>query len=258
MKRLICLSLALWLLAVPVLADVIWEPEDDFYTAHREACEYLGRSYYANGQAGFAMVFETPEAKAYAEPHLENGAVLYVSFTLEYEGGAWGVAELEDGRTGWVRMEALTPVYDQQSFREDHAGEIRAEARTLSVDGLALCCYDFPGGTWQWQGDPADTKGLEPLTFSELYTDAEGREWGYLGYWYGIRNAWICLTDPENPDLPAEDHTPELYPLAEDAEDVPPLEASGGISAELATAGAVVLVCGVTAVLLFRMRKRRR
>ena len=35
------------------LADVIYQPDDDFYNSHAGDCEYLNRDYYANGESGY-------------------------------------------------------------------------------------------------------------------------------------------------------------------------------------------------------------
>lgn len=56
MRYLLCGLLTVCLLSAAALADVIWEPDDDFYRQHSEDCEYLGRSYYVNGPEGGAAL----------------------------------------------------------------------------------------------------------------------------------------------------------------------------------------------------------
>ena len=107
MKQLLCGLLAVCLLSATALADVIWEPDDDFYQQHSEDCEYLGRSYYVNGPEGGAALYQNPGG-GYVRV-VENGVPLYISFTYTDLGGTlWGVAEYGDaGDTGWVDMADL-------------------------------------------------------------------------------------------------------------------------------------------------------
>ena len=50
----------------------------------------------------------------------------------------------------------------------------------------------------------------EELTFSEFYKDSQERIWGNLGYYRGIRDRWICLSDPENEEIPMEEEPPVI------------------------------------------------
>lgn len=267
MKRLFSMLAALWVLAIPAMADVIWTPDDDFFNTHYEECEYLGRSYYANGQAGFVMVFETPEAGKYVEPHLENGTELYVSFTMEHGGTSWGVVELEDGRTGWVAMEALALIYDNQSFMEEHEAEFRPYDGSFE----ALCTSeDQPVVIWSYpQSGKINcefeqlNQNYSPLQPEVLWTDSEGRVWGRIGYYMAARG-WACLSDPGNTEIPAVEQAYDLYPVQqpgasqsgqtpEQAADTP----SGVDRLPAAVGLCVLLVCGVTAGLLVVLKRKR-
>lgn len=273
--RLLLTVLAVSALTAPALADVIWEPQNGFYQRHQNQCERENRSYWTNSPEGYVTLRESPGGRAIA--NVKNGRPIYTEYIYQSGGEAWGLAELrtEDLEGDllaadehavsenrwlevWFPMDGMLLRYDQQSFREDHTGEILAEKRTVDVDGLALCYYAFPGGEFDWQMDPQYTKDMEPLTVSEIYTDEAGREWGYVSYWYGSRNIWFCLSDLEDPALPVEDHTPDLYPAAEGgAGTVLPDDAVSDGDVTVWIAAAVILVCGVTAVLLLRMKKRK-
>ena len=55
MKRrtsLLLLFLTAWLLTVPALADVAWEPENSFYKRNERQCEPEERFYWVNGPEG--------------------------------------------------------------------------------------------------------------------------------------------------------------------------------------------------------------
>lgn len=275
MKRrtsLLLLFLTAWLLTVPALADVAWEPENSFYKRNERQCEPEERFYWVNGPEGYLTLREEPNGKPIA--NVKNGVRFYVNGTYEKGGVRWGLVNynLNDGtdsylavagdaETGWneawLSMEDMVLYYDQQCFREDHAGELTSEQKTFTVAGKAFCFYEYPGGPFIWQMDAADTREMEPVQTAIVYTDAAGREWGHVGYWYGNRNIWFCLSDPENPNLSVEDHTPDLYPAAEgDAGSVLPVYTEAESVPVWIIAG-VVLVCGVTAYLLLRMRRKK-
>lgn len=273
MKKGICVLLAVWLLAVPALADVAWEPENGFYRRNERQCEPEERLYWTNSPDGYVTLREAPDGQAIA--NVKNGVRYYVLGTFEKSGRRWGLANynLNDGADGylavadgaetgwheaWLPMEDLVLYYDQMCFQEDHREALSAVQKEFAVAGRAFCFYEYPGGPFIWQMNPADTRNMDPIRTALLYTDEEGREWGQVGYWQGHRNIWFCLSDLENPDLPAEDHTPDLYPAAEGgAGAVLPDDAVSDRDVTVWTAAAVVLVCGVTAALLLRMKKRK-
>ena len=60
MKRAYALLLTLLLLGTTATADVLIEPSDDFYRTHAEECEYLDRSYTANGKEGYVALYQSP------------------------------------------------------------------------------------------------------------------------------------------------------------------------------------------------------
>ena len=63
MKRLwTCLLTLVTLLALTpaARADVLWEPDNNFYWKHSDECTYVGRSYYANGPEGFVTLYDAP------------------------------------------------------------------------------------------------------------------------------------------------------------------------------------------------------
>lgn len=261
-KYLICELLAVCLLSVTAFADVIWEPNDDFYQQHYEECEYLGRSYYANGQVGFVMVFDTPVAENYVEHYLENGTELYVSFTMEYEGDDWGVVELSDGRTGWVAMSALTLIYDNQSFIEEHEAEFvpydGSFEKLCTSENQRVIFWTYPG-SGKTSGDFETLhQDYSPLQPDVMWTDGEGRVWGRIGYYMAARG-WVCLSEPDNEDLPVAERSYDLY-LPADPEPTDATVQSGGMAGQkpltMTVCGAVALVCGITAVLIVRMKKK--
>ena len=295
MKRIwtmLALTAALTLaLASVSLADVIWAPADDFLEEHLDECDYENRSYYANSPAGMVCLYEEPLSRAAVEAapdgwvsgktlgQIRNGHALFVQFTLDYAGQRWGVVEYttgesgdlavcldgDEGGTGWVRLEELLLIYDARSFAEEHGGAFApydGSFDDLTV-GQALRLYTYPGSgalCGQIEGDAS-----YPVSFDSLWTDEAGLMWGHIAYHMGIRDCWVCLSDPEAEDLPAScvpDY--DLYPAAE-------LVAKAGTAAEpgfapapetaddaLTLGLAVVLLCSGTALVGLVLLRRNK
>ena len=92
MKRACALLLTLLLLGPTATADVLIEPSDDFYRTHAEECEYLDRSYTANGKEGYVALYQSPKSSRQRET-VGNGAVLRGRWIYR---GTWLAVEEED------------------------------------------------------------------------------------------------------------------------------------------------------------------
>jgi hypothetical protein len=213
---LLCVLLAA-LMCVPALADVIWEPNDTFYHEEFQDCVYNGRSYTANGPDGKVEVLREPGSET-AVASVGNGSVLYVSFTYaDKTGGVWGVVSFtvdaagnavpdysSEGLTGWVRMADLSLVYDYIAFAEDNNSQFMPYTGDIdtfkSYDTLVFWTYPGSGVT---AGDLPTKEMDEYFSISDTYTDKDGRQWGFVGYWRYIRNAWLCLDDPAGSGIAA-------------------------------------------------------
>ena len=216
-----------------VRADVIWEPDDEFYQEERwemgkeDEFELNNRSYFANGKSGYIYVTDNPEEEKITDA-LENGSVLFVSFTYENSHGEdWGVIQYrreENGevtpdyggdpedssiKTGWVLMNELSLVYDSEEFKKEHQEEIKenTEEIHLSPDGeQEVQFWSYPGS-----GDIIGSSSYEigKMTFSEIYEAPDGEQWGYAAYHYGMKDFWVCISRPYAVDLPVTAPDPE-------------------------------------------------
>ncbi len=198
-------------LAMPAFADVMWEPYgNNFYEAHRDECQYENRTYLANGPEGYLTLRESPQSSAEVI-NIVNGESVYVGYLwTDGKGDQWGVAEYgvtsDSGeRTwhdGWAPLSQLALVYDHICFEEDHGDEL--EAYDGSGDVLTeIMVYDYPGGPLAMEDSFQVDVEENPLSqyFEYLYTDENGLRWSKLGYYYGLRNVWVCLDDPMNGEL---------------------------------------------------------
>ena len=203
-RKLLSLLIALTAvltLTVPASADIIWEPEDSFYERHRDECTYIGRQYEMAGYDGAVTVWNAPNGKA--SETLPNGERATVQFSWSGSGVEWGYILGYSGdwnRGGWVPMDDLSLVYDSRQFMEDHEAEI-VSVNPVPVEFHSAVLYSYPGGPSGRVMD--EDAGYMPFSevFTSVYTDESGLRWGYVGYYMGRQNSWVCLDDPMNGDL---------------------------------------------------------
>lgn len=205
-KRLLLCLTALALLfsaaAGPARADVLWEPSNSFYWQHGEECSYEDRGYLANGPEGYVTLWDAPGGVG-ALRQFENGTSLRVYWLYE----DWGLVSLwEEGEelSGWVPMDQLLLKYDHISFEEDYGGQFRdysGEFAAYRGDAETVNFFEYPGAP-----EVKDSRQLEDLRRNdfteELFTDEQGRTWGYVGYMYGRIDGWFCLDEPDGTDFP--------------------------------------------------------
>ncbi len=183
----------LW--ALPVRADVIWEPQDSFYEKHSSECEYVGRTFTANGPDGEVILYESPVSGKVVD-RWENGFTAYISFTYEDKGGTvWGVYEEYGDQTGWMPMEYMDVVYDSISFEEEYAADLMEQSGGLDKQylGTSVWFWPYPGAS---EGYESKVQNDVP-GYHRTYMDSQGRTWGKVGYYFGHKDFWICLDQPD-------------------------------------------------------------
>ena len=257
-KKLAALLALCLLFPVQAGADVIVVPEGSFYQRHERECEPLSRWYQANGEPGYASLCDQPGGMVLA--NIENGTELYLTFS--YSGrGQWGYTELDSsqegvvsaqpgGIYGWINLSTLRPCYDSIAFRERHAQEITPFSGDASAVFTAKRVY-----LWKYPGAPpveeAYLEDAGDICFEDGYTDPSGLLWGRVGYYRGWRDIWVCISDPENADLPViAPEQPPLYPAA-----APPVPS--GYRPLLLAAMLVAFVLLLTLFLLRRFWKKK-
>ncbi len=253
MKK-ICILLALLLVLAPVVrADVIYEPEDSFYWANRGECAYHNRTYTANGPENVAVLYQSPKS-AIPTARIPNGESLPVLYVYEDEAGnQWGYTEGED--TGWVPLAYLVLQYDYLCFREEFGSRITWLDKYLQVEATGTVRF------WSYPGSEncleLEVDGEYLPEYGATFQDDGGRRWGFVGYYYGHRNGWVCLDDPAAPyyelyaDSPAQTVTPPTAPEHPAVEITPEGIPMGGI---LAGVGVLAALC-LGFLVLTRKRK---
>ena len=213
-KRILALALLFVLcLGMSVYADVAYTPIDDFYEENYRECQGIERYHIANGEPGCVVGYSPPTGEA--KVVIPNGKEYFVSVVWSEESDiVWGCIEYDPetldigwahrgGECAWVDMSQMTPRYDSRAFMEDHAAELLDETRTVVLKpDEEMLTYLYPGSGIVT--DPILNWDSEDMTveLGNIYTDSEGREWGRIGYLYGIRDVWVCIDEPYT-QLPA-------------------------------------------------------
>lgn len=258
--------LSVGLISAKVHADVLLEVDDSFWRAHQNECDYLYRTYTVNGDQGYAILWESPVSSRQEEV-LTNGTSISTNWHYtDSKGETWcavNTGEYSQGYekiSGWIKTSDCLVNPDYISFREAHEEEFVEydPAYDNALEGLetvVLWTYPCSGKV---KTDRMDAGGLQDRrVYNTCWKDSQGRMWAFVGYCYGVRNTWICLDDPANPELEADESViprdAVVYPAADDLPDT-----KSGVTG--LTIAAVLAVVAVTIVLLwlFFVRKRRK
>ncbi|MCL1914606.1 MAG: hypothetical protein FWG10_12220 [Eubacteriaceae bacterium] len=256
-KTILAILFVVWFMGLlhpaAIRADVLFEPDNSFYSRNAKDCVSLNRSYYANGSEGYIILLNEPKGN-HDVAILTNGKSIYIMFTYVSNGKLWGITEFYDdsGRTlsGWVLMSELYAKYDYIEFEHEYGSQFYAYVGEGAVGEIVLW-------TWPGSGDVrrvfnTANNGNSPLVPYQVYKDPDGREWGFIGYLYGSHNVWFCLSDPSNQNLPAFHPAPEPALVAAASEGSLP-KLRSGFSATILVIVLVVAVVSATALLV---RKR--
>lgn len=71
------------------MADVIFEPQNDFYSRHRRDCADLRLNYFANGENGFVSVKKEPGSDSEVTS-VENGEIIHIYAVYSRHGETGG------------------------------------------------------------------------------------------------------------------------------------------------------------------------
>ncbi len=185
-----------------VKADIIWEPEDSFYKNHSDECTYVGRKFIANGPDGIVLVYKNPESSK-VKVRWQNGEKVWIDYTYQdADGITWGISK----KLGWAPMDYMDPVYDNIAFQEEFEAEIKKEEGLLDEQYIQneIYFWEYPGSKDFFLVSPKDFEENLP-TYQAVFVDEQGKSWGYVNYYYGYRDTWICLDQPT-------DDINQLYP----------------------------------------------
>lgn len=211
-KNLICkraFGLIIFMLLVSqscliAFADVVWEPQTDFFKKHRDECTYVdGLKPITNGPGGSVTVWESPVSDRKLNV-IENGSQVYVEYTyVDKLGHEWGLLYSGD-KSGWVPMEYLAAEPKAKSFSDKHGDEIQKSDQNFIIpEGIEMIyLYTFPGSGEINGSGPIGSD--ESISIILSFTDKDGRQWGYVSY-FRTQDGWLCMSDPGNDKIPVDE-----------------------------------------------------
>lgn len=227
---------------ISAFADVIWEPDNDFYEKHSDECTYVDRFYVVNGYDGSSTVFESPVSNKKLRT-LNNGDICRVYFTyMDKNENMWALYDDFNGNTGWIPMAYLYPEYDSIEFQKDFKDQIIAKQGELTgvKKDQRVFGWPYPGAK-----TPQDmTVQDNPITYDSVFVDEEGNRWIHVGYYYGTRDFWMFEAQPDTTAVPLREIHQEIPTPPESID-----RAASGISWPLII-GLVVAVVAITAILI--------
>jgi hypothetical protein len=207
LKRVFVLTVLCLLLipATAAYADVIAEPDNNFFNRHRNDCVYLGRSFCKAGEDGAAPVKKAPNSNENIA-FITSTEIIFVEFSCLYKGNFWGLTQ---GYNGWVKLDEFLVLYDYISFEEEHSNDFYAY-----TGDYGEITKNKTAEAWPWPGADSPLWTIEDFDITHFsllhaYKDEQGREWGFVSYVHGNPNIWLCLSDPLNKNMSAFNPAPE-------------------------------------------------
>lgn len=186
------------LLCPAVYADVIVEPYGNtFFEAHSEECTLVDRNYTVNETVSvFASPKDTKQLGRIAAGSIININNVYTA----PDGTEWGISIMDGYRDGvWMKMSALTVVYDFISFEEEYGHtftEYDASKHVIPEGAIFVWTYPNSGVVAYYKSEVDSDSFSDAVKFiDKVYTDEAGISWGFVPYYYGVRNTWIAFAD---------------------------------------------------------------
>ncbi|HNX14568.1 MAG TPA: hypothetical protein PK854_07505 [Oscillospiraceae bacterium] len=282
MKRFFCVLLAvICVSALPLTfhADIVMG--NDYFNFNKEDnldkivkwYDGIGKSFIINSPRGYVVPKENAGSKKgilcgpYDVFVIQNGKQIIIKAVVLYEGKYWGIYPPTHWHYPrfWFLMDDLLIVYDCEDFEEENKDSIYAyignAESVLSAKKLVV---------WQWPGCDSEKKIIEDkeeiIKCDDIlfgYKDSEGREWGKSNDAQG----WICLSDPENSDIPMFYLAPEPVKWTPDGSSDwtkapriwPPAEPLSGLETIIVASAVLVIIiaAGVTTGLGLRAKRKK-
>lgn len=225
-------------MATTAQADVIFEPDDNFYESHRSECTYVNANYIAAGAEGETTVYQSPK-KAVVVDQIPNGETMYISFGWE----DWLCSNL-----GWIHSDDVSREYDSECFLAEHTTTLY-EDDGYSAPTVQMYTYPNSGDCYE-MAENADYATIGE-TIGQTYIDEAGLQWGYIGYYWKC-SGWVCMDDPTNTALDSGVVAPEMSVSQLRGSDAAVEAPTNDLW--IAT-GLVVAVVAVTGMILLRKKK---
>lgn len=249
MKSILSFSLLLTLLAALLcsfaFADILPEPKvgTEFYEEHWEEFSGVHMSFYVESDSGFAQVYTEPNGTVRLT--LENGKRIYVymSYT-DPDGVEWFHYDY-----GYIKSSDCKEVYTSIQFKREHQDSILPytsdASQYIGTENVVFWTYPNSGEYFYIDEVPLD----ESFQINSVYTDENGTVWGNVGYYYGIKDFWVSLSDISGTgETPVNSASPFDTPQTSD----------GAPNFIVLAVIMVAAVVGVTLLLIFGTKKKKK
>ena len=138
LRMVMFVCIAVFVHPLSASADVIFEPENNFYERHSDECSYFDRSCLAGADT---YLWDAPNLTTEGGK-LQKGDSIYISFVYtDNDGLEWGLAETQDK---WILMADLYLEYGSPEFMEEHSDEIYEDEPYLLSDGTVFVSWSYP------------------------------------------------------------------------------------------------------------------
>jgi len=231
-KRLLSIVLSVVvIMATPLTAsaDAVWG--NDFFDRNKDRTEPIGegnnrsKRFCVNSPAGFVVPKLEPGSDKVINSYrsiqygggtvhlLINGDIVSIVATYLHNGEYWGVLDFSHDytRPGWIKMDELLLLYEKYDFEEENKDafyEYTGSYRTV-INAKRVVLWTWPGSDREKTvyGESWGRADYDPSRFADVdyaYRDRNGRVWGKTTW----TRDWVCLSDPENSDIPAFNPAP--------------------------------------------------
>ena len=254
------------LISLPITAsaDILWEPlENDYYETHGGNFQSYKDRTYVVPEGMTANLYQSPETGGLIKT-LVAGTRIYIGPCSEINGETWaaGYPYGDWENEGWVRLDRLQLEYDHEDFLEDFADDITSSDAILAGAAIPVTELNGKVQTWTYPGSGLSDRTLTfdgteesyndgMLTFTRIYTDPNGGQWGYIGYYMG-RCGWAYLEDLYSTNPPTSPQT-----LESTVTDTAPEEDDPILTSLKWTIIPVIILVVGTAAVIVRCKRRK-
>lgn len=221
-----CLIFVLLAVVLPVMADSVWTPMDDYFMntwdpANDSTCENVSRrTFMAAGENGFVVAVKTPLDQTPIATY-PNGTEFIVDFFCGIGDDQWGTirsirypgqnifSEDYSGQSGYITKKDLIRAYDTDAFSALNAGSISVYPETFNP-----CEQRFPFVIWSYPNsgvqlslvsdsvldwfcyDYESYPDYHPFQVDRIYTDPNGTRWLSIHQDKPNTYGWLNLDHP--------------------------------------------------------------
>ena len=276
-KRFLIIFMAILMLASPlaVRADVVTGNEYRFKYANKTQRIERGNIFVANGPNGYVSAKKDPGSNEEVAVY-KNGETVLVDQTYFHKGKYWGASLYHSAADrGWVLMEHISIPYLSSDFYNENEKEFYTYTGSYE-DVYAAKRIVF----WEWPGSDKEKRVIDyknivvndiaapyPYYSNIVYKDNEGREWGNIVVYYtydyengeiGTTNTvgWVCLSDPENSDIPAFNPAPKPTKWSPVLSAELPPKSPFNIPLLIISLVVILIVGAIVFIIIFRKRNK--